>query len=177
MAPGRVAVVLGGSKGIGQAVAAALGATGRSVVVTYHTDRSGALETLAQIERHGGTGIARQADAGDPESLRELFDQAMKLGRIDAVVHGPVTALSGGALEIAPADWQQAMAVSAFSFLWSAQAVSDHMAAHGGGSLVALTSAGSTRVVPGYAAVGVPKAALEALVKYLAVELAPRGVR
>lgn len=177
MAPGRVAVVVGGSKGIGQAAAIALAATGRSVIVTYYSDRAGALETLAEVERQGVTGLALPADAGDPESLNRLFAQAMQLGWVDAVIHCPVAALSGGALETTPADWQRAMAVSAFSFLWCAQAVSDHMAGHGGGSLVALTSAGSTRVVPRYAPVGVPKAALEALVRYLAVELAPRGIR
>lgn len=177
MAARGVAVVVGGSKGIGRSAALALAAGGRPVVVTYHADPSGAGATVAEITARGGTAAALPLDAGDPAAVQAAFQQAAELGPVSSVVHCPVFPVADGVLAIEPPVWRRSLEVGALSLAWCAQAVAAAMAANGGGSIVAMTSAGSTRVVPRYAAVGVTKAALEALIRYLAVELAPAGIR
>jgi enoyl-[acyl-carrier protein] reductase III len=174
--PAARALITGGTKGIGRAVAVALARPHARILVNYAHDDEAAVAAVAEIRAAGAWAEAARADAGTVDGAAELAQTAAsRLGHLDVLVHCAVTAAPAEALTIEPAVLMDALGRNGASLLWLAQAFSDLFAP--GCSIVYLTSAGSTQAVPHYIAVGAAKALGEALVRYLAAELAPRGVR
>lgn len=169
---GRVAVVSGGTRGIGRAVALALAASGARLVLGYRSDEGSARETVRACTALGAEAAAVAANLVHPEEARALVGAAGE--RVDLLVHAAALGSFKPLLDVKPAQWDLTLSVNARAFLLLARAAADRMPA--GGRLVALSSLGSGRVVPGYGAIGVSKAALEAVVRGLAVELGPHGV-
>ena len=166
-------VLLGSAAGIGGACLerCAREWPDRPVYVTYADNPEAATALLEQI----GRGRAVHCDASRPDGFDALH---ASLKQDDVVVsvllHAMVAALPGGVLDVAD-RLSRAIDVSAVSLARVVVQLDDLW--RSGSSIIYLTSVGSTRVVPGYAAVGVAKAAGESLVRYLASELGPRGVR
>ncbi|MDY0059718.1 MAG: SDR family oxidoreductase [Myxococcota bacterium] len=172
------ALVTGGSRGIGRAIALRLAADGADVAVGYLRNQDAAEEVCAAIRALGRRAIALEGDLRDPATCKRLVGQAVTaLGGLEVLVSNAAIGAHKEALSLRPAQWDLTLESSTRPLLLLAQAAAPHLAAGGGGSIVALSSLGSRRVVPGYAAMGCAKAAVEALVRYLAVELAPRGIR
>ena len=169
---GSSVLVTGGSRGIGKAIAirfAELGA-GRVAIGYLRNDRA-AEETAAELRALGAEPVLVRGNIAGERVLVQLSE----LGPLDAVVHNAATGVIRPALEVEPRHWDWTLNANARAFLTLARAVVPSMPA--GSSMVAISSLGSTRVLENYVLVGTSKAALESLVRYLAVELAPRGIR
>jgi len=164
--------VTGGSRGIGRAIArrfAELGA--RRIAIGYLRNDRAAEEAAAELRDLGAEPVLVR---GNVASAR-VAEQVADLGPLDAVVHAAATGVIRPALETSDKHFDWTLAANARAFLSLARAAAPRMPA--GSSIVGVSSLGSERVLENYALVGVSKAALEALVRYLAVELAPRGIR
>ncbi len=175
---GKVALVTGGSRGIGRACALKFAQLGAGVAVNYSRSADDAEATAREVEALGGRAVALQADMGDRDAIVALFARVRdEFGRLDALVNSAARGLERprGALESLPRHLQHTMDVNLFGPWFCAQEAAKLMAA--GGAIVNLLSPGAHRYLPRYAPVAVSKGALESLTTYLAVELAPRGVR
>jgi enoyl-[acyl-carrier protein] reductase III len=169
---GGSVLVTGGSRGIGRAIALQLARDGATRVAIGYMNADGAAEETAELLR--AEGVEPVLVRGNIGS-EKVMTQVAELGPLAAVVHAAATGVNRPALEIEDKHWDWTLATNARAFLALARAAVPQM--QPGASLVAMSSLGSMRVLDNYLLVGTSKAALEALVRYLAVELAPRGVR
>lgn len=173
---GKVALVTGGSRGIGRAISLRLADEGASIVVAYLRDRRSAESTCAEIEGRGVKAVPIKANVGDEEQLDRLFDGIDEtFGRLDVFVSNAATGVIRPLGDLDARAWRWTMDANARALFLGARRASVLMG--DGGSMLALSSAGATRVLPGYAVVGASKAAIESLVRYLAAELAASGIR
>jgi enoyl-[acyl-carrier protein] reductase III len=171
-----VALVTGGSGDIGRAICLDLAERGFDVAFTWFRDRDAAEETAALVEKHGRRTATIRAHLGETGTASRVVEETIaQLGHLDAVVANAASGVIRPATELEPKHFDWTMSVNARSFLELAGAARPHL--EEGSAIVAISSLGSERVLPGYTAVGASKAALEALVRYLAVELAPAGIR
>lgn len=172
----KVALVTGSGRGIGRAVALRLAAEGADLVVNFLRHRSPAEETAEVIRGLGRRALVVRANVGDLEGLEALFAGVREAyGALDILVANAASGYNRPALEQTPKGWDWTMNINARSLLFAAQhAVPLMQGRHG--RIVAISSPGAMRVLPDYVVVGASKAALEALVRYLSVELAPLGI-
>ncbi len=171
----RAVLVTGGGRGIGRAIALRFAESGARVFVNFFVNREAAEKTAHDVTLAGGTAELVQADLKEPAEIRRMFGEIAKAaGRLDVLVNNAASGVLKQALELSAKHWDWVMATNARPFLLCAQEAAKLMGA--GGRIIGLTSVGSHRVIPGYAAVGVSKAAAETITRYLAVELAPRGI-
>ncbi|MEZ4554115.1 MAG: SDR family oxidoreductase [Dehalococcoidia bacterium] len=176
---GKRAVILGGSRGIGRAIALRLASEGAHVVVNYARSAEAAEATASECRAQGVESVAVRADVGDAEELASLFEQVRGWGGLDVLVNNAARGLERPrpALEQRPKHLRATMDVNLFGPWTAVQLAAPTLEARGGGSVVNLLSPGAWQYMPNYSAVGVSKAALASLTRYLAVELAPRGIR
>jgi enoyl-[acyl-carrier protein] reductase III len=175
---GKAALVTGGTRGIGKAIALRLARGGADVAINYSRNEEAAAATAAEIESLGVKTLAVKCDVGDREAVFGLVKQAAeRFGRLDFLVNSAARGLERPrpAIDSLPKHLQHTMDVNVFGPWFAAQAAAPLMKE--GGAIINLLSPGSDRYLPKYAPVGVSKGALESLTKYLAVELAPRGIR
>jgi enoyl-[acyl-carrier protein] reductase III len=169
-------LITGGTKGIGLAIAKAFARDAGDVFLNYHSDDAAALRAARQVSEAGGRPHIVKADAGTPEGCATIIAAVRKAtDRLDQVVHCAVDAYGSPALEADPARFARAVTTNGTSLLFLVQAALPLLPR--GATVFFLTSRGGRIVVPNYAAVGVAKALAESLIRYLAVELAPKGVR
>lgn len=174
---GQIALVTGGSRGIGRAIALKLAEAGADVLVNFYVNREEAEKTVAQITARGVQGHLLQADLKDPRQITQMFEEVQKLsGGLDILISNAASGVLRPALELTAKHWDWAMHTNAKAFLLCAQEAAKLMQRRGGGKIVSVSSIGASRVIPSYAGIGASKAALEALTRYLAVELAPLGI-
>ncbi len=172
---GKVALVTGGTKGIGKAVAVRLAQAGADVAVNYFRSRDAAEETVAELKALGSDAIAIRSNVGKHELLHKIFDEIrQKYGRLDILISNAALGLYTEALKIDDKAWDLSMHTNAQAFLLCVQHCIDMMP--DGSRIVTLSSLGSHRYINGYSAIGVSKAAVECLTKYLAYELAPKRI-
>lgn len=169
---GRVAVVSGGTRGLGRAISLALAASGARLVLGYRADAAAAEETARACQDLGAEVRTVAANLVHPEEARALVAAAGD--RVDVLVHSAALGSFKPLLDVKPAQWDLTLAVNARAFLLLAREASERMP--DGGRLVALSSLGGSRFIPEYGAIGPSKAALESVVRTLAVELGPRGI-
>lgn len=170
------ALVTGATRGFGRAIALRLAAEGATVVVNFRRSKSEAQEVAEEIEARGGRALVVRADVGKPESLDEMFATIRaELGRLDILVANAAFGVPGPVLEATTKHWDVTLAASARSLMEMAQRAVPLMR-DGWGRIISISSEGGQKVIPGYGVVGVAKAALEAVTRALAFELAPKGV-
>lgn len=168
-------VVSGGTRGIGLEIAAALATPGTPVVLGYRRETAVARAACERLTAAGARPGAVAADAATAAGAADLLAALPEGEPVDQLVHCAVEVLPGSALEVDGEQFEHAVAVNGLGLLHLVRAALPRLRR---GSLVLfLTSRGGRVVIPGYAAVGAGKALGEALVRYLAVDLAPRGVR
>ena len=172
---GRVALVTGGSRGIGRAISLELARRGADVAFNYLRDHEAAAAAEEEISALGVRCLKVRAHLGDVEKIRTLFDRVRSaFGRLDILINNAASGVQLPAAELTDKHWQWTMNINARAPWLCAIEASRIM--EEGGRIVNITSQGSQRVLPYYFSVGTSKAALEAITRYLAVELAPKGI-
>lgn len=174
----KIVLVTGSGRGIGRAIALHFARLGADVVVNFFRNREPAEATAREARAFGGRVMLVKANLGDLRDLGRLFDEVRaEWGGLDILIHSAASGFNRPALQQRPKGWDWTLNINARALLFAAQHAAPMMEARGGGSIVSLTSAGSTRVLPDYVAVGASKAALESLTRYLAVELMPKNIK
>lgn len=172
---GKVALVTGGGRGIGRAISLELAGRGANLVVAYLRNRSAAEETCSVAEGHAVKAIAIRANVGDEAQVEKLFGVIEEtFGRLDVFVSSAATGVIRGLNDLDSKAWSWTMDANARALLLGTRHARRLMPS--GGRIIALSSLGSSRVLPGYAVVGASKAAVETLVRYIAVECGPSGI-
>lgn len=169
-------LVTGGTKGIGLEIALAFAGPDKLVFLNYHSDKDAALLAQQLITARGAQCHVICADAGTPEGCAEIAAfTARYTDHLDQLVHCAVDAYASPILTADPQRFQRAATTNGMSLLFIVQATLDMM--QRGSTIFFLTSRGGRIVVENYASVGVGKSMSESMVRYLATELAPRGIR
>ncbi len=169
---GASVLVTGGSRGIGKAIALRFAALGAArVAIGYLRSDSAAAQTATELEALGSEPILVRGNV----SSERVQNEVAALGPLDVLVHNAATGVIRPALETEDKHWDWTLGANARALLALARVAAPQMPA--GSSIIGISSLGSQRVLENYTLVGTSKAALEALVRYLAVELAPRGIR
>ena len=172
---GRTAVVTGGGRGIGAAIAEALAAAGAAVVVTARSQDQ-IEELAARIEASGGRALAVTCDVADPEQVTELARRAEAFGTIDILVNNAGIAGSAPLARIALEDWNRIFTVNATGTLLCTQAFAPAMARRGWGRVVNVASVAGKAGAPYIAAYAASKHAVVGFTRAIAVEMATTGV-
>ena len=174
---GKVALVTGSGRGIGRAIALRLAEEGADLVINFFRNRSPAEDTAQAVRDLGRQAIVVKANIGKIEEIHMLFDAVEEgFGGLDILICNAASGYNRPVMEQKAKGWDWTMNINARSLLFCAQRAAPLMEERGGGRIVSVSSPGSTRVLPEYVVVGASKAALEALTRYLAVELAPKGI-
>ena len=169
---GKSVLVTGGSRGIGREIAKRFAALGAArVAIGYLRNDRAAEEAAAEIEGLGAEPVLVRGNV----SSGKVMEQVAALGAIDVLVHNAATGVARPALETEDKHFDWTMAANARALIALTRAAAPAMPE--GSSIVALSSLGAQRVLENYVLVGASKAALESIVRHLAVELAPRGIR
>jgi enoyl-[acyl-carrier protein] reductase III len=173
----KVALVTGSGRGIGRAIAIRLAEEGADLVINYFRNRKPAEETTEIIQGLGRKAILVKANVGEIDQIGKLFEATEKaFGGLDILVCNAASGYNRPVLEQKPKGWDWTMNINARSVLFCAQHAAPMMESRGGGHIVSISSPGSQRVLQDYVVVGASKAALEALIRYLAVELSPHNI-
>jgi enoyl-[acyl-carrier protein] reductase III len=175
---GKLALVTGGGRGIGRAIALELARRGADVILNYvrHPDAAG--ETADAVRALGVQAHTVRGNVADETHVARMFDEVReRFGYLDLLVNNSASGVNRPAMELQPKHWDWTLNVNARGAWLCAMAALPLMQARGGGAVVSISSLGASRVMRDYFLVGVSKAALEAVTRYLAVEMAPHGVR
>jgi enoyl-[acyl-carrier protein] reductase III len=172
---GKVAFISGGTRGIGFAVAERLARQGANVVLNYFRSRQSAQEAVEKIESYGVESFAHRANMGNHGQIPGIFEAIEeRFGKLDILISNAALGLYTDLMDIDDKAWDLSMHTNARAFLHCLQLGAKIMPDHG--RIVTLSSLGSIRYIPGYSAIGVSKAALENIVRYAAIEMAPRQI-
>ncbi len=172
---GKVALITGGSRGIGRAIAIRLAENGVHIVVNYVRHRRDAEATVTAIEKHGVRCLAVKANVAKEPDVQRMFEEIKKeYDTLDILVSNAASGVLKPAMELTTRHWNWAMDINARALLTLSQYAAPLMET--GGRILAVSSLGAVRAVENYTVVGASKAALESLVRHLAVELGPRGI-
>jgi enoyl-[acyl-carrier protein] reductase III len=174
---GRVALVTGASRGIGRGIALALAEAGADVIVHFARKAGMAQEVVAEIQAMGRQALAVKANFAEKEKIDAMMDHIQDaFGGCDIFVANAATGGFRPMLDTSDKHWDWTMDVNARSILHCVKRLVPDMERQGWGRIVTVTSLGGVRVVPNYSAVGLSKSVVESLTRYLAVELAPKGI-
>jgi enoyl-[acyl-carrier protein] reductase III len=172
---GKVALITGGARGIGRATALKLANAGADIAIVYYNSSDEALHLVDTISNLGRKAIAIQANVADHQSVKEMFTQFREtFNQLHFLVSNAASGVLKPALKMSTKHWRWCMETNALAL--------NHLVSEGrelmpaGGRVIALSSLGASRAIPNYAFIGASKAALEALVRSLSLEMAPFGV-
>jgi enoyl-[acyl-carrier protein] reductase III len=171
----KVALVTGGARGIGRATALKLAKSGCDIAVVYYNSSDEAEQVVNEIKSLGQKAIAIQANVAEQASVKDLFTQFKEhFHSLDFLISNAASGVLKPALKMSTKHWRWCMETNALAL--------NHLASEGytlmpkGGRVIALSSLGAHRAIPNYAFIGASKAALEALVRSLSLELAEFGI-
>jgi enoyl-[acyl-carrier protein] reductase III len=173
---GKIALITGGSRGIGRAIASKLASEGADLIINYLRKRETAEKTALALREKGVNVHLIRANLAEPEKIDTMFAEIeQKFGRLDILINNAASGVARPAMDLDVDGWDWTMDINVRAGLFCAQRAAKLM--KNGGAIVNISSLGSRMVMSSYTAVGVSKAALEALTRYLAIELAPKGIR
>jgi enoyl-[acyl-carrier protein] reductase III len=177
---GKFALVTGSSRGIGRGIALKLAEKGATVAINYLKDEAAAHDTLSKIQERGAEGMVIKADVSKPEELTTMLNRVHeKFGELDILINNALGDLIGfmsPPLKVTLNQWDDAFQVQSRAFLVAVQHVADYM--RNNGRIVSISYWPGSHMggfLP-YFAMGTNKAALEAMCRYFAVALAPKGI-
>lgn len=172
---GKVALITGGSRGIGRAIAIRLAEYGADVVVNYVRHKKDARGTADAVEKLGRRCLLVKTNVASSEDVKNMFGVIRdEFGRLDILVSNAASGVLKPAMELTERHWNWAMDINARALLTLVQNGVPLM--ERGGRVMAVSSLGSIRAIENYTTVGASKAALESLVRHLAVELGKEGI-
>ena len=178
----RLAFITGGSRGIGKAIALKLADMGADVIINYYKNKKKAEETVNEIEEKGVKGYVIQGDFGKKEDIDKTFDYIKdNFGYLDIFVSNAVASgreVVGGFapfLRLKERGTRRIFDITVMGFIWASQRAVKLMDGREG-KIIAISSTGTNDYMPNYAIHGAAKSALEALVRYLAVEMGEKGI-
>lgn len=173
---GRIALVTGAVRGIGKAIAMRLASEGADIVIADKELGPAADETAGELRALGRRVWLFQVDLKDDKAIRALARGIKEdVGQLDILVHNAAFGTMGNVLRMGLFSWRAAMDINVTALLLLAQQLAP-MLSERKGHIVAMSSIGASMAFSEYACVGVTKAAVESLVRYLAFELAPLGI-
>ncbi len=173
----KVAIVTGGSRGIGRAICVALARAGAKVVVNYSGNEEAAAETLRLVREAGSDGELARFDVGDADAVDQaISDVAKRHGRLDILVNNAGIALDQILLRIKPEELERTMHVNVGGTLWCSKSAMRVMMRKRSGRIINLSSVVGETGNPGQAVYSASKAAIIGLTKTRAREYASRGV-
>jgi 3-oxoacyl-[acyl-carrier protein] reductase len=172
----KVALITGGSRGIGAAIAKRLAADGASVAITYAKDAGAASSVVKAIELAGGKAIAIQADAADPDAVKGAIEKAvLTYGRLDVLVNNAGTAIPKPFEETSVEEMDHMINLNVRGVLFGTQAALKHMTS--GGRIIMIGSCVGERVMtPGLTAYAATKGAVKMFAQGLSREVGSRGI-
>ncbi len=172
---GKVALVTGGARGIGRATALKLAKHGADIAIVYYNSSDEASLLAKEIQALGRRAIIVQANVADQQSVKELFVNFQNhFERLDFLISNAASGVLKPAMKMSTKHWRWCLETNALALnhlVCESQSLLQR-----GGRVIALSSLGAQRAIPNYAFIGASKAALEALVRSLSIELAPMGV-
>jgi 3-oxoacyl-[acyl-carrier protein] reductase len=172
---GKVALVTGGSRGIGRAIAERLALGGAAVAINYSSNATEAQKTVADIKAAGGNAFAIQADIGRVPEIVRLFDETIaRFGRLDILVNNAGVLFTKPVSATTEAEFDRIFAVNVKGVFFACQQAATRLAE--GGRIINLSSSTTARLMPNYAAYVATKGAVEQLTRSMARELGPRGI-
>jgi len=176
---GQVAVVTGGSRGIGRGIALALAEAGADLVINYRKDEKSAEETVSRIQGMGRKAFAVQGDVSNFHAAQDLMRQAFRaFDRINILVNSAGIASRGNFVEKTEVDeWSRVLSTNLNAAFFCCKAVLEYMHRKGKGNILNISSIAASILQAGHSPYAVSKAGLEALTKVLAKEEGPRGIR
>jgi enoyl-[acyl-carrier protein] reductase III len=175
---GKLALITGGGRGIGRAIALELAHHGADVLINYVRHPDAADDVARHIRNLGRTAATLKANVADESSVERMFaDIAERFGYLDFLINNSASGVNKPLAELTPHHWDWTLNVNARGAWLCARAALPLMQARKGGAVVSISSLGGSRVMRDYFLVGVSKAALEAVTRYLAVELAPYNIQ
>ena len=173
---GKVTLVSGAARGIGRAIALKLAAAGCDVAANYYNSAAEAEALCGEIRALGRRAVAIQGSVGIPDSVDEIFAEfGRHFDRLDILVSNAASGVLKPTVEMTLKHWRWCMETNALALNLLTQRGLPLMPS--GARIVALSSLGAQRAMPGYGFIGASKAALESLARALAQELGPRGIR
>lgn len=171
----KVALITGGARGIGRATALKLAQAGCDIAIVYYNSSDEAANLVTEIEQFGRKAVAIQANVADHQSVKELFARFRDhFIRLDFLISNAASGVLKPALKMSTKHWRWCLETNALAL--------NHLVSEGhdlmprGGRVIALSSLGASRAIPNYAFIGASKAALEAMVRSLSLEMAAQGV-
>lgn len=174
---GKLALVTGSGRGIGQAIAIKFAQLGADIIVNYNRNRSQAEETAKNIVEIGQKAFVIKANLSKEDEIDALFEEInSRFKKLDILVNNAASGFNRPLVEQKVTGWDYTMQVNLRAAMLCSQKAVSLMEKAGKGHIINISSPGSSRVLPDYIAVGSSKAALESLTRYMAVELAPRNI-
>jgi enoyl-[acyl-carrier protein] reductase III len=172
---GKVALVTGGARGIGKATALKLAQAGSDVAIVYYNSSDEAVQLAERIQAMGRKAVVLQANVADHHSVKELFILFREhFDHLNFLISNAASGVLKPALKMSTKHWRWCMETNALALNHLVTEAKDLMAK--GDRVIALSSLGAERAIPNYAFIGASKAALEALVRSLSLEMAVQGV-
>ncbi len=172
---GKVALITGGSRGIGKAIGIRLAENGVNLAINYVRHKRDAEETAAEVEKHGCRCLLVKGNVSKEGDVKEMIGLiGDEFGRLDILVSNAASGVLKPVLELTERHWNWAMDINARALLTLVQYALPLM--ERGSKIMAVSSLGSVRAIENYTTVGASKAALESLVRHLAIELGSRGI-
>ena len=172
---GKIALVTGGSRGIGRSIAIELASRGADIAINYFRNHKEAQSTQSDIEALGVRCLRVSAHLAESAQIQKLFKLVTsEFGHLDILINNAASGVQRPGMELEEKHWDWTMNINTKAPWLCTQAAVPLMKE--GGRVVNISSLGASRVLPYYLSVGVSKAGLEAVTRYLAIELAPLGI-
>ncbi|MBX3066797.1 MAG: enoyl-[acyl-carrier-protein] reductase FabL [Anaerolineae bacterium] len=174
---GKVALITGSGRGIGRTIALRMAQEGARVVINFFRNREPAEEAMMMIRELGAEALLVRANVAEEDDLaRMIAETEQAFGGLDILINNAANGFNRPVMEQRVKGWDWTMNINARAALFAAQHAAPLMEKRGGGYIINMTSIGAEHVLPDYVVVGASKAALEAVTRYLAVELAPMNI-
>lgn len=175
----KTAVITGGSKGIGNAIAERYGQEGMNVVINYNSDKAGADQAVAKIEAAGGRGVAVQADISTEEGVQKLIDTAVsEFGDLDIWINNAGMENRHDTNELSLKDWQRVINVNLTGVFLGSKAALNYFLKHNKkGNIINMSSVHEPIPWPTFAHYAASKGGVKLFTQTIAMEYAARGIR